>query len=874
MSTHTPSAVCNLPIATILDDLVHTMESCTNCVLQAPAGAGKTTAVPLALLHLPNLRGRILMLEPRRLAARTAARRMAQLVNEQVGRTIGYRVRHENAVSSRTRIEVITEGILTRMIQNDPELSGVDCVIFDEFHERSLHSDLGLALCLEAQSALRPDLRILVMSATLDGQAVSALMGNCPVLTAEGRMHPVETRYLSPPAGMSLLHRNHAVQLMASAIRQALNDEQGSILAFLPGMREISMVAEALERVTLPDGSPVMIAPLHGSLPPKQQDVAIAPAPAGTRKVVLATSIAETSLTIEGIRIVVDCGLSRTAQFNPSSGMSGLVTRRASIAEAEQRKGRAGRLESGVCYRLWNVTGTASMPAFAKPEILESDLAPLALELARWGTSDYMELAWLTPPPPSGMRQARELLLQLGALSASEKDSLWRITPHGENMARLPLHPRLAHMLITAAASSNDAVTDAACLLAALLTERPDQLRKHINITHALDSLTSSAGKYGNRAGQTPTARFDNTVSQLQAMLAPIIDDIPSSEVATQLCSLSHSELPAALCALAYPDRIGKATERGRFVLTCGKAATVPADNPLATASYIVVPELDGQNASARIQLAIPIGQNTIESLFVRDIKQTASVSWNEQTYSVEAKNRRTLRELVLAEKPAPEQLTEEAAVAAMCLGIRKMGIGCLPWDAELESIRKRIIMLRSTDLSADAPTPCQTPWPDVSDTALLETLEDWLGPFLGGIRRRAQLKQVDLQAAFRALLPWPLSKRLDEEAPEKLIVPSGSAIRLDYSGPIPVLAVKLQEMFGATETPTIAEGKIAVLLHLLSPAGRPLQITQDLKNFWSSGYHAVKAEMKGRYPKHPWPDDPANATPTRKTRNAMGRLS
>jgi ATP-dependent helicase HrpB len=863
MSLFLPAATQQLPVSGILQELTDTLARTTCCVLQAPPGAGKTTAVPLALLHAQLPAGRIVMLEPRRLAARSAARRMAQMLGQRTGETVGFRVRHHSCTGSGTRIEVVTEGVLTRMIQSDPALTDVACVIFDEFHERSLQGDLGLTLCLEVQAALRPELRLIVMSATLDGAPVAALMGGCPVLTATGRSHAVHTRHIAPPAGRSMLDRHHCIQLIADGIRRALYEEQGSILAFLPGLREITLVAEALQGAVSPDGCRVQVLPLHGRLTPQQQDAAICPAPQGVRKVVLSTSVAETSLTLEGIRIVVDSGLTRKAQFDPRSGMTGLVTRRASLAAAAQRQGRAGRLQEGICYRLWSKADEPAMPAFDRPEILEADLVPLALELARWGACDHNSLPWLTPPPHSSMEQAAMLLCQLGALKPAPSTGLRHITQHGARMAALPVHPRLAHMVITAADTGQPDILEQACRIAAVFSEAPSALRRQADLCTVIEDAAT---------GRTTDSRTAARTAQMARRLAAAAGKGPDDRPAVQaLRTLPADARCAALCALAFPDRIGKATGQGRFLLTCGRAAIVAATHPLAGSPFIVAAELDGQNADARIHAAAALDSRTVETLYADNIAQQDNIQWNPQTEAVEATTQRTLWKLPLEVRPLAEKPHTQAAVQAMCEGIRSMGLSALPWTRETETLRQRVMLLRRHE-------PCGADqiniWPDFSEETLLATLETWLAPFLDGIRRRTQLKNLNLKTALQAMLPWPLPARLEQEAPELLTVPSGSNIRLDYSGPVPVLAVKLQEMFGATATPAIGNGRIPVLVHLLSPAGRPLQITQDLEGFWKNGYRQVKAEMKGRYPKHPWPDDPVSARPTRRTNTGSKNVS
>ncbi len=859
MSANLPKAIRSLPVVDILASLVRTLQHTTCCVVQASPGSGKTTCVPLALLHAGIFEERIIVLEPRRLAARAAATRMAYLLGEPVGRTVGYRIRHAQATSRHTRIEVVTEGILTRMLQEDPALCGIACVIFDEFHERSLQADLGLALCLESQSVLRPDLRLLVMSATLDSHRVASLMGTCPILTATAPKYPVQTVYHSPPMGTLLPCTQDALRFIAGCIRRVLHEEQGSILVFLPGMREIKKLTHLLGQSTSPDGSQVRILSLHGSLSAQEQDAALMPPPRGVRKVVLATAIAETSLTIEGIRVVVDSGLARVPRFTPRNGMNELVTRQASMASADQRRGRAGRQGPGVCHRLWSPAHEVAMPPFSTPEMEKADLAPLALELARWGATDPGALAWLTPPPQAAMTQARSLLAQLGALQRTAA-GLWQSTPHGQAMGRLPVHPRLAHMLILASHAGRHVLKHATAL-AAWLTENPTLPRAQTNLPHLLEALPDMAKRH-----DTLAAGILRNIKQLQGMLSRQQWPTAKKTCAEQLAEIPAHELCGALCALAYPDRIAQQTEHGRFVLTCGQGASLPAHDSLAGKAFLVVPELDNQRPTAGIRLAAPLSIHVIDELFTQHIGQQYTTAWNKKTEAVEHTQRRTLWKLTLEEHPAPAPDSQEPAIAAMCQGIRTMGLQSLPWTPELQAMRQRITLLYRLEAHQDHTNM----WPDVSDVALTDTLETWLVPFLSDVRRRAQLKHVDLYSALLHLLPWPLPKRLQEDAPECLTVPSGSSVRLDYSGPVPVLPVKLQEMFGATQTPAIVRGTLPILVQLLSPAGRPLQITQDIAGFWQNSYHQVKAEMKGRYPKHPWPDDPLKATPTKATRKAM----
>jgi ATP-dependent helicase HrpB len=827
-----------LPVGDVLAPLAAALADARAAVLQAPPGAGKTTLAPLVLLEQPWLAGRrILMLEPRRLATRAAARRMAEMLGEAVGETVGYRTRLDTRVSAATRIEVVTEGILIRLIQDDPALDGIGLVIFDEFHERSLDADLGLALTLEARRALREDLRLLVMSATLDGAAVARLLGNAPVVSSAGRSFPVAVRHLErPPA-------DRIETSVASVVRRALAEEDGSLLVFLPGGTEIRRVARFLGEAGLdPD---TIVAPLYGDLPQGAQDEAIRPAPDGRRKVVLATPIAETSLTIEGIRVVIDSGLMRVPRFEPRSGMTRLETVRVSQASAEQRRGRAGRLAPGLCYRLWPEAEHAQLRPFTAPEILEADLAPLALELARWGSADPNDLAWLDAPPAAAYAQARALLRELAAL-----DEAGRITAHGRDMAMLGLHPRLAHMMLAARRHGRGRL---AAAIAALLGERdilktsPGQrdadLRWRVELLHGESRSPDLPRGVSLERGALERAR--QTARQFERQLrlrgGDALDPRDSGRV----------------LALAYPDRVAqrRAGSHGQFLLANGRGAELPAADPLAAEEFLAVADLDGDKRVARIFLAAPLSRAEVEEDFADTIAVGDSVAWDSRAAAVLARRQERLGALVLKDEPLAEPPAERVA-AAMLDGIRDLGIAALPWTREAESLRQRVLFLRRLEAAAD--------WPDLSDAALLADLEEWLAPHLAGITRRIQLDRLDLATLLRQRLSFEQQRALDRLAPTHVAVPSGSRVPIDYgAGEVPVLAVRLQEMFGAKETPSVAGGRVPLLLHLLSPAGRPLQVTRDLAGFWSGSYPAVRGEMRGRYPKHPWPDDPLSAMPT-----------
>jgi ATP-dependent helicase HrpB len=843
--TRDPCEMIRLPIEDALPELRAALAGAGAAVLQAPPGAGKTTRVPLALLAEPWLAGqRIVMLEPRRLAARAAAARMAATLGERVGECVGHRVRMDTRVGPRTRVEVVTEGVLTRMLQHDPALEGVGLLVFDEFHERSLHADLGLALALQSRAVLREDLRILVMSATLDGGPVAALLGGAPVVTSEGRSWPVRTRYLDRPV------EGRLAPAVASAVRRALDEEaEGDVLVFLPGAGEIRQVEEMLNDGGLPGGT--WLAPLYGSLPPEAQDRAIAPAAPGRRKVVLATSIAETSLTIEGVRVVVDGGWMRVPRFSPRTGMTRLETVRVSRASANQRRGRAGRLGPGVCYRLWPEHLHAGLPAHGRPEMLDADLAPLALELAAWGVADPAELAWLDEPPAAAFSQARELLAELEAL-----DAAGGITRHGRRMAELALHPRLAHMLLRARAAGHAAV---ACGLAALLSERDvfrgeggaaeADLRLRLQVLRDVErGRQPPAFVRGHRVDREGVRRAAADAARLRRHLRVSIDE-PSDEAAAGL-----------VLAFAYPDRIAQRRPGGggRYLLRNGRGAVFSGPDALAAEPYLVVPELDGQGRESRVYLAAPVSPDELREHFGGQIETADEVAWDAASRAVRARRRERLGALVLRESPLRD--ADPGAVSAALLeGIRAEGLAALPWSDAARHARERIAFLHHVDPAG---------WPDVSDAALEGAMDEWLAPHLRGMRGADDLRGLDLAAALLAVVPWDRRAALDELAPTHVTVPSGSRIPIDYSDPAaPVLAVRLQEMFGLVETPRIARGAVPLTLHLLSPAHRPVQVTRDLAGFWRGSYFEVRKDLRGRYPRHPWPDDPLTTPPTRRAK-------
>lgn len=813
-----------LPIDAVLPALRETLAARSSAVLVAPPGAGKTTRVPLALMDEDWVAGRkILVLEPRRLAARAAAARMAKTLGEKVGERVGYRVRMRSEISRRTRIEVITEGVFTRMMLDDPELSGIAAVLFDEFHERSLDADLGLALALDAQGGLREDLRLLVMSATLDGARVAALLGAdgapAPVIESEGRAFPVETLYLGRDAHAPIDRQ------MAEAVMRALSAERGSVLAFLPGAGEIRRT-EGLLRERVRDPA-IDIVPLFGAMEAADQDRAVSPSPAGRRKVVLATSIAETSLTIEGVRVVVDSGLARVPRFEPDVGLTRLETVRVSRAAADQRRGRAGRTEPGICYRLWSEGETASLKPFATPEILAADLSGLVLDLATWGVRDARSLAFLDPPPVPALAEAKVLLTLLGAL---DKDGA--VTEMGRRMARLPLPPRLAHMVVVGADAG---AGELAAEIAAILVER-GLGGDGVDLLHRLDGFRRDRSRRAEDArrlagGWAETARTEAGKS---------IPARPSS--------------PAALLAAAYPDRVAKSRGDGaRFLLENGRGAMMEPAAALARAPFLAVAEVSGRAEAARITLAAEIGQDDLESLFADDIVSGTEVAFDREAAAVRARETRRLGALLLSERPRAAPAGEDAA-RALARGIAALGLARLPWTAALSQWRDRVNFLRRAE---------GAPWPDLSDTALAESAEDWLAPFLSGKTALSQIGAGDLSNALHALLPYALVHRLDAEAPTHFDAPSGSRLPIDYGEEGPVLPVRVQELFGLTTHPAIAGGRVPLTLSLLSPAHRPIQVTKDLPQFWRGSWRDVRAEMRGRYPKHPWPEDPANAPAT-----------
>ncbi|MGR6738857.1 ATP-dependent helicase HrpB [Pseudomonas chlororaphis] len=834
----------SLPIDEVLPALREALATRHEAVLEAPPGAGKTTRVPLALLNEPWLAGqRILMLEPRRLAARAAAERLASELGEKVGETVGYRIRLDSKVGPNTRIEVVTEGILTRRLQDDPALEGVGLLIFDEFHERSLDADLALALSLNGRDLFRDEqpLKILLMSATLEGERLAGLLDDAPILRSEGRMFPVDVRW-----GRPFLPGEFIEPRLVQTIFEALNDESGSVLVFLPGQAEIRRVHQQLADA-VGERPEILLCPLHGELDLAAQRAAIEPAPPGKRKVVLATNIAETSLTIDGVRVVVDAGLARVPRFDPGSGMTRLDTQRISRASATQRAGRAGRLEPGVCYRLWSQDQHEQLAAYGSAEILQADLAGLALQLARWGVTPA-QLVWLDVPPGAAYAQAQDLLERLGALTAKAGED-WKLTAHGQAMAELPAHPRIAHLLLRGQALG---LANMACDVAALLGER-DILRGGGADLHSRLVLLSGEERAARGAqGGVQRAR------QLARQYRGYLRGQPSQAVADP----DHPRWLGALLALAYPDRVAQQRRPGgaEYRLANGRAALFSETDSLMKQPWLVIADLGSRQGQReeRIYLAADFDPALFDSVLAEQVRSVDQLDWDEREGVLRAERQRKVGELVLSREPLTG-LDEAARCQALVNLVRRKGLELLPWTPELRQWQARVALLRQLDLEATG----ESQWPDVSDVALLKSLESWLLPYLGKVSRLSHFANLELASIVHNLLPWPLPQRLDELAPHHLTVPSGSSIRLDYSEQPPILAVRLQELFGLAETPRIAGGRQVVKLHLLSPARRPVQVTQDLANFWRSTYAEVKKDLKGRYPKHYWPDDPLVAEAT-----------
>jgi ATP-dependent helicase HrpB len=840
--------VRDLPVLEAVGAIEKALAADGVAVLVAPPGAGKTTVVPPVLAESGWLgEGKVVMLEPRRLAARAAAERMGRLLGEDgAGGTVGYRVRGDTRVSRRTRIEVVTEGVLTRMLQSDPALDGVGVVVFDEFHERSVHADLGLALTLHARGVFRPDLRVVVMSATLDAAPVAALL-DAPVVTGEGRSHPVTTRWRRRPV------EGWIEPAVAATVRRALEAEDGDVLVFLPGAGEIRRTARRLTDVGLPGA--VTVHPLFGALTRDEQDRAIAPSPAGRRKVVLATSIAETSITIEGVRVVVDSGLMRVPRFDPGTGMTRLETVRVTRDAADQRRGRAGRTAPGVCYRLWTKHEERGLVPHRRPEMLDADLAPLALELAVWGAGAD-ELRWLDPPPDAAYAQALELLRELDAVDTAGA------TAHGRTLAGLGVHPRLGHMLVRGGELGHPGL---ACDLAALLADR-DILRGEGRAADAdlrvrLEALQAFRrgggvrhlrGMSVSRGGLRRVAREADRLRRASPAGKSRADGDPPTG--------GYFDAAGILTALAYPDRVGMRREgqRGRFLLRNGRGARFAEAQTLEGEDWLVAAELEGTGAEARIFRAAPVERAEVEAEFEDQIESVEEIRWDPGAGRVVARRLRTLGALTIAE--APLRSPDPGALGRALLdGIRDAGLDTLPWSKETRQLRDRLEFLGRRDPER---------WPDASESGLEASLEEWLLPFLTGMRRLGDLRRVDLGEALLAHVGWDRRREVDRLAPTHIEVPSGSRVRIDYSDPdTPALAVRLQEVFGMMETPRIAAGRVPLTVKLLSPAHRPVQVTQDLASFWRHAYFDVRKDLRGRYPRHYWPEDPLRAQATRRTK-------
>jgi ATP-dependent helicase HrpB len=830
------------PIDDILPAVKEMVQKNSSVVLHAPPGAGKTTRVPLALLDviLPE-RGSIIMLEPRRIAAVSAARWMAHLLGEQVGETVGYTIRFDSRVSKATRIEVVTEGILTRRVQSDPMLVGVAMIIFDEFHERSLHADLALALCLDISRGLRTDLRMLIMSATLDCGPIVALLGNASVVTSGGKAFSVEERYIADSSKRALRDR------IADAVVMALKETSGDMLVFLPGSAEIRQCSDALNTIIPGRYGDPSIHPLYGDLPFEEQERAILPSQ--KRRIVLATNIAETSLTIEGVSVVIDSGLTRRLQYDPSTGMNRLITLNTSRASAEQRKGRAGRLGPGFCYRLFSRHTFQSMIPFSPPEILVSDLSSLLLELAVWGVKEPSTLSWLDAPPAAALTSARHLLLSLGVI-----DESCSVTSKGREVARLPLHPRLGRLLLRSAEFN--------CIhlgadLAAILSER-DIVRRSTSVVSEPDIGTKldmlhewrRSKEIPDRADLWGLRAVDRTSKQLLRLM--------SGKGKADKKERFDPDMIPRLLLCAFPDRIAKGREEGNghFVLIQGRGVQLPAESSLAKSAYIVAVNLDaGEKTEGRVHIASSVSEALIRQECSRSIKMLRKIEWSKKEKKIIAEEQEMIGEVLLSVKPFSP--TEEEVLPILCEALKK-GMASISFSGDARTFQTRVRLIRRAFPQRDLR--------DLSDDCLLSNPEEWLLPWLGRMRTAQDLSSLAILPALRAQLSWKQQQFLDEQAPTHISVPSGSRIAVDYAtAEVPVLAVKLQEMFGLADTPTIAGGRVKVRLHLLSPARRPVQVTQDLKGFWDNGYQQVKKELKGRYPKHPWPDDPWNAVPTRR---------
>ena len=811
-----------LPIIEIIPDLKKGLAEHNTLILQAAPGAGKSTYLPLQLLNEPWLAGKkIILLEPRRLAAKTVASRLAFQLNEEVGETVGYKIRFENKISKSTRLEILTEGILTRMLQEDGALENIGLVIFDEFHERSLHADLALALTREIQTILRPDLRILIMSATIDGEKLSSVLNNAPIITSKGRQHPIKFNYEGADEKIPL-HLQ-----MARVIKKAMNENSGDILAFFPGAGEIARTAEILEREKIN----AKIFPLFGDMPIHLQQEAILPAKNGERKIVLATSLAETSLTIEGVNIVVDCGFSRVPKFDTRSGLTRLETIRVTKDSADQRAGRAGRLGPGICYRLWTEGFNHHLVPHRSAEILDADLAALVLELSNWGTEEINSLTWLSPPPAGTVMQAKELLEQLGAL---EKN---KISIRGKEMLRLPTHPRIAHLLIEGRKSKQHSL---ACDIAALLEER-DPLPKEAgaDLVLRIEVLRKFRRKEFVNADKKRLERIERIAQQWRKLIGTEIEN----------SNPNHEEV-GKLIAAAYPERIGKMETQGRFRLANGRMAKLEDGDSLINEKWLAISNLDGGTSKdGKIYIAAPLNPKDISYL----ASEKKTIEWDDKKGELIAKIEKRVGEIILESKGI-KNISDEEKIEILIDAVRKNGMELLDWKEEVTDWLARIECAKKWNESGN--------WPNVNREYLLSSSKEWLAPYLSQVKRKEDFKKLDLLTILSSTLSYEQQHRLEKLVPEKIIVPSGSFIRIQYNadGNFPVLAVRLQELFGMLETPTVCDGKIKLMMHLLSPAYRPVQVTQDLMSFWQNTYPEVRKELRMRYPRHSWPEDPFTA--------------
>ncbi|MEM9257277.1 MAG: ATP-dependent helicase HrpB [Pseudomonadota bacterium] len=844
-----------LPIHDVLDELRACLRQRHEAVLQAPPGAGKTTLVPLAMLNEPWLNGRkVLVLEPRRLAARAAAARMAYLLNEPLGQTVGYRIRLDTCISEQTRIEVVTEGILTRMLQRDPGLEDIGLVVFDEFHERNLDSDLCLALCLQGREMFRESkpLKLLVMSATLQGEAVARLMRSAPILTSEGRQYPVTTTY-----GRAYQLKESIIDPTIKTVERALAEQTGDVLVFLPGQREIRQVQRQLHaRFASPEYNNVQVESLYGGLSLEQQQRVVQPAAKGVRKVVLATNVAETSLTIEGITAVVDSGLVRESVFDPLTGMTRLATRRVSRASAEQRRGRAGRHSPGICYRLWSEQQHERLVAQPTPEILRADLTPLALQLYAWGVQDVTELDWLDAPPLPAMTQAGRVLQATGALFANEEQTL-QLTPHGVRLAQMPLHPRLAHMLLV---GCDVHATETACLVAAILSERNPVSGDGADISAAMSILLAE------RRCPAELQGWFKRIWQQAREYARVATDIHKPR--RFALNVEQQDVLGVLLASAYPDRIARlrdGVEGNHYQLSSGRSATLPEGDSLIATPWLACADLGGQvgQSSDRIFTAIPLNQDSFSEVLSHLVSEQHRVEWDHRHDRFISEKRLLVGKILLSSESLTD-VSEEAKGEALREVVNRKGLGLLSFSPKLQQWRGRIELLRASYSGSE------NPWPDFSDEGLLDTLDTWFIPHALDVQKLDDFTRLDIKPMLLGQLNWPLPLELERLAPEMWAAPSGSGVVIDYTQNPPVLPVKLQEMFGCEESPTIADGAVTLQVHLLSPAGRPLQVTQDLAGFWRNVYPQVRKEMRGRYPKHPWPEDPFCAVPTARTKRQM----